>query len=78
MARRKRRKLVKPPRKTIPAVLQCPVCGKRSISIEITKGKGERIATISCGSCGVSDSFDLLPIHEPIDAYCAFVDKLWK
>lgn len=72
LGRRKSRKVVKRPRKTIPKVFQCPVCGENSVIVEMRKD--ENIAIVSCGSCGKRERVQISKISEPIDAYSTFVD----
>ncbi|MFQ6085863.1 MAG: hypothetical protein ACE5OY_06350 [Candidatus Bathyarchaeia archaeon] len=78
MARRKRRKVAKPLRKRLPQVFQCPVCGKNSLSVRVGKSEGAKVAAISCGSCGINDSVEILPVQTIVDAYCAFTDKFLR
>lgn len=75
MARRKRRKIVKPLRKTVPRVFQCPACGKKAVSIGVLREGENRVAVITCGGCNLQDRIGLRSIQEPVDAYCIFIDK---
>ena len=72
MGRRKSRKIVKRPRRTIPNVFQCPICGENTVTVEMRKD--EKIAIVSCGSCKRREEVKISKISEPVDAYNTFVD----
>jgi len=72
LGRRKSRKVVKRPRKTIPKVFQCPICGENTVTVEMKRD--ENIAIVSCGSCKKKEEIKISKISEPIDAYSIFVD----
>lgn len=77
MGRRKRRKQIKLPKKKLPTIFHCPLCGLESVNVNIRRGEsGEKIAVVRCGSCGASKSFPFSPIYKPVDIYCKFVDAL--
>ncbi|MEM1657846.1 MAG: transcription elongation factor 1 family protein [Candidatus Jordarchaeales archaeon] len=72
MGRRKSKKIIKRPKKTIPKVFQCPVCGEKSVVVDMRKDEG--VAFVSCGSCGRREAVPISKLSEPVDAYSAFVD----
>ncbi len=71
MGRRKRRKkVILKPRKTIPKIFTCPHCGAQLMTVK----KIKKQYTVVCGSCGIRHEFDERPGWEPVDYYNNFVD----
>jgi transcription elongation factor Elf1 len=73
---RRRKKVVRIPKKHLPKLFSCPRCGKESIRVEIMRGQGR--ATVACGSCGLKDEFPVKPAQGEIDVYCTFTDKIYR
>jgi transcription elongation factor Elf1 len=74
MMGRRRRKVYKPVRKTLPKIFNCPRCG--APSVKVIK-KAEEFHVI-CGSCGLAyDSTPQRP-REVIDIFNDFVDAFYK
>lgn len=78
MGRRKRREL-KVVRKTIPEIFQCPKCGVKAVSVEVTKEKreGYPLAVVKCGNCGLTYTVVMKPLMKKVDAYNKFVDAFY-
>jgi transcription elongation factor Elf1 len=72
---RRRRKVVRIPKKRLPTIFLCPKCGKEAIRVAIFAD--EQKATIKCGSCGLTDEFSINPAYKDIDVYCKFVDQYY-
>jgi transcription elongation factor Elf1 len=74
MGRRKRR-VIRTIRKTLPKVFGCPRCGMISVRVISTE---EGTVKIACGSCNLSLQYDLTTKKEPVDVYNEFVDRFMR
>ena len=73
---RRRRKVIRMPKKRIPKVFLCPRCGKEAIKIDIRKDSEN--AVVKCGSCGLIVEMPKKKPFEEVDIYCRFIDNYYS
>ncbi|HPC27591.1 MAG TPA: hypothetical protein PKX17_02575 [Candidatus Methanomethylicus sp.] len=76
MGGRKRKKVVRRLRKTIPKIFACPNCGEKTLGIDIDRETNEAI--IKCGRCQIEDVVKISNVEQAVDAYGKFVDKYYN
>ncbi len=73
---RRRRKVVRIPKKHLPKFFSCPKCGKSTVRVDIMRDQGR--ALVGCGSCGFKEEFPIKPAQGEIDVYCMLTDKFYS
>ncbi len=72
---RRRRKVVRMPKKHLPKFFSCPRCGKETVRVKIFRDEGR--AVVSCGSCDAREEFQVRLAQSEVDVYCMFTDKIY-
>jgi transcription elongation factor Elf1 len=72
---RRKRKVVRIPKKQLPKFFSCPRCGRETVRVELFRDEGR--AVVSCSSCGAREEFQIKPVQREIDVYCMFTDKVY-
>jgi len=66
------------PQRTLPTIFECPNCGARMLSVDLDKKqkneKGEILAKVKCGHCGLYAEMWVPQIFQAVDVYSKFLD----
>ncbi|MEL9990894.1 MAG: hypothetical protein QXP98_10180 [Thermoproteus sp.] len=68
--RRRKRKIIVRPKKTIPKIFVCPNCGAQTVNVKKIDDK----YVVICGNCGLKEEFEEHPRWSSVDYYNLFVD----
>lgn len=72
---RRKRKVIRIPKKRLPQFFSCPRCGRETVRVELFRDEGR--AVVSCSSCDAKEEFQIEPVQREIDVYCMFTDKVY-
>lgn len=73
MGRRKSRRKIVRPRRTLPKVFQCPRCG--AVAVSASSGKQRGKVNVRCTSCGLAVKLEYNKFYQPVDYYARFLDE---
>jgi transcription elongation factor Elf1 len=69
---RRRRKVIRVVKRTLPKVFGCPNCGVTAVKVHVVEASK---AKISCGNCKLTLDYEFTGRKEVIDIYNEFVDQ---
>lgn len=73
---RRRRRIVRIPKKRLPSLFSCPNCGKRTVRVKILREANQ--AVVGCSTCDLKENFEVSSAQAEIDVYCTFTDDFYK
>ena len=76
LGRRRTRKVVKRPIKTLPRIFVCPRCGEKTVKVEIDRNLN--IGKVRCGKCKLEAIVEhIRRIDEEVDVYSQWFDEYY-
>jgi transcription elongation factor Elf1 len=72
---RRRKKVVRIPKKHLPKFFSCPKCGKETVRVELFRDESRAVA--GCSSCGFQEEFQVKPAQAEVDVYCMLTDRVY-
>jgi transcription elongation factor Elf1 len=72
---RRKRKIVRLPKKKLPKTFLCPKCGEEAVRVTMEKTLP---AKVMCGKCGLKLDISASPQDQLVDLYCKFTDKFYS
>ena len=72
---RRRKKVVRVPKKRLPKFFSCPKCGKQTVKVELFRDESRALA--GCSSCSVQEEFSIKPALGEVDVYCMLTDRVY-
>jgi transcription elongation factor Elf1 len=73
---RRRKKVVRIPKKRLPKFFSCPKCGKQTVRVNLYRDEGNAMA--GCSSCGFQEEFQVKPAQGEVDVYCMLTDRVYS
>ena len=73
---RRRKKVVRIPKRRLPKFFSCPKCGKETVKVEIFREDGHAVA--GCSSCGLQEQFQIKLAQSEVDVYCMLTDSVYS
>jgi len=73
---RRRRKVIRVPRRSLPKVFTCVVCGRKAVVVKVLREEGH--AVVHCGACDRHDTLEAPPGVAPVDIYSQWCDSFYK
>lgn len=71
---RRRRKVVRIPKKHLPKIFYCPSCGKETVGVTMSHTR----VKVHCSSCGLQSEFNRGKVYQAIDYFNMFADEFYK
>jgi transcription elongation factor Elf1 len=72
---RRRKKVVRIPKKRLPKFFSCPKCGKETVKVELFRDESRAVA--GCSSCGFQEEFSVKSAQGEVDVYCMLTDRVY-